>query len=57
MNAEGLPAANGPYWRTVTVTTSRQNLIRVQVDVTFPRSTMPITLTTSLFRGNGLSGA
>ena len=57
VNAEGTPSAGGVYRRTVTVTALRQNLIRVDVEVRFPRSTSPIVLTTSLFRGNGLSGA
>lgn len=57
VNAEGLPSTNGAYVRTVTVRNMRTNLIEVQVRVDFPRSNRPILLTTSLFRGNGLSGA
>ena len=36
---------------------AQQNLIKIVVSVTYPRGTQPIQLTTSYFRGNGLSGA
>ncbi len=57
LNADGAPAAGGAYVRTVNVRNLRTNLIEVEVRVDFPRSDRPILLTTSLFRGNGLSGA
>jgi type IV pilus assembly protein PilV len=57
VDAEGMPAANGFYRRTVNVSVTRQNLLKVDVLVTYPRGTQPITLTTSFFRGNGLAGA
>jgi type IV pilus assembly protein PilV len=57
LNAEGTAAAGGAYLRTVTVTILRHNLVRVEVRIDFPRSTQPLLLTTSVFRGNGLSGA
>lgn len=57
VNAEGVPASTGAYKRTVTVTTVRQNLIRLEVRIDFPRGAQPVVLTTSMFRGNGLSGA
>jgi type IV pilus assembly protein PilV len=58
VNAEGLPGGSGAsYTRRLTVTELRQNLIRLEVEVTFPRGDRPVTLVTYLFRGNGLSGA
>jgi len=57
LNSEGQVAGNGAYRRTLTVTTTRQNLIKIEVSVTYPRGTQPVQLTTSFFRGNGLSGA
>jgi Tfp pilus assembly protein PilV len=57
VDAEGVIAANGYYQRTVSVSVTRQNLLRVDVMVTYPRGTQPITLSTAFFRGNGLAGA
>lgn len=57
VNSEGQAVANGPYRRTLTVTTTRQNLIKLDVSVDYPRGAQPVQLTTSFFRGNGLSGA
>jgi Tfp pilus assembly protein PilV len=57
VDAEGVVVANGFYQRTVNVSVTRQNLLKVDVLVTYPRGTQPITLTTSFFRGNGLAGA
>ena len=57
VDAEGLPAAGGFFRRTVNVTVTRQNLLKVEVLVAYPRGTQPIVLTTSFFRGNGLAGA
>ena len=57
VNAEGIPATNGFYRRSLVVGVTRQNLLKVDVLVTYPRGTQPITLTTSFFRGNGLAGA
>ena len=57
LNADGVPASTGAYTRTVTVTTVRQNLVSLDVRVDFPRGAKPVLLTTSIFRGNGLSGA
>lgn len=54
VDAEGKPSPGGFYTRTLQVLTTRQNLIRVDVLVDYPRGTQPITLTTALFRGNGL---
>lgn len=57
VNAEGVVSATGFYKRRVEVTVTRQNLLKVDVFVEYPRGTQPITLTTSFFRGNGLAGA
>ncbi len=57
LNSDGQPTSLGPYLRTLTVTTTRQNLIRLDVRVDYPRGSTPVQLTTSYFRGNGLSGA
>ena len=57
LGAEGTAEANGPYVRSMTVTETRQNLVKIEVKVDYPRSTTPVLLTTLLFRGNGLSGA
>jgi len=57
LGAEGTPDASGPYVRTMTVTETRQNLIKIDVAVSYPRASTPVVLTTLLFRGNGLSGA
>lgn len=57
VNAEGVPTSGNFFKRRVDVTVTRQNLLRVDVVVSYPRATQPITLTTSFFRGNGLAGA
>ncbi len=57
LGAEGTPEADGPYVRTMTVTETRQNLVKIDVKVDYPRAQTPVLLTTLLFRGNGLSGA
>lgn len=56
VDADGRASSDGAYVRKLTVTTARQNLVRVEVSVTFPRATQPIKLHSMLFRGNGLSG-
>lgn len=57
LNNDGVVDAGGAFQRSLTVTGIRQNLIRIDVRVTYPRGAQPVILTTSLFRGNGLSGA
>jgi len=57
LGAEGTPDAGGAYVRTMAVTVTRQNLVKIDVAVDYPRATTPVMLTTLLFRGNGLSGA
>jgi type IV pilus assembly protein PilV len=57
LNNDGQVDGSGTFQRSMTVTGIRQNLIRIDVKVTYPRGVQPVILTTSLFRGNGLSGA
>lgn len=57
LDSDGQLSASGAFTRTLTVTTVRQNLIRIDVNVVYPRGAQPVQLTTSLFRGNGLAGA
>lgn len=57
LNNEGMPSAQGGFVRSMTVTETRQNLIQIEVTVTYPRGAQPVKLTTSYFRGNGLAGA
>ncbi len=57
LNSDGTTSPGGAYTRTLTVTTTRQNLVRVEVRINYPRATAPLVLTTSVFRGNGLNGA
>ena len=55
LNADGQAAATGAYLRAMDVAVTRQNLLRINVTVSYPRSTQPVTLTTSFFRGNSLA--
>ena len=55
LNADGQVASTGAFTRSMQVTVTRQNLLRVELAVSYPRSTQPVTLTTSFFRGNGLT--
>lgn len=57
LNSDGVASGSGAYTRTLTVRSLRSNLIEVEVRLDFPRAAQPVTLTTLLFRGNGLSGA
>lgn len=57
LDADGRPSSAGAYTRSVTVRETRNNLVEIEVRVDFPRAAQPVKLTTSLFRGNGLSGA
>ncbi len=57
VDAEGNESGSGQYRRTMTVSSNRQNLIRIEVQIEYPRGAQPVTLNTMLFRGNGLAGA
>ena len=57
LNSDGTASSTGAYVRTLTVRETRNNLVEVEVRVDYPRASQPVKLITSLFRGNGLSGA
>jgi Tfp pilus assembly protein PilV len=50
VDAEGQPAAGGPYYRSTVVTLDQPNLLRVRVLVTFTRASAPIELITLIYR-------
>ncbi len=50
VDADGQPAANGPYQRSTVVTLDQPNLVRLQVIVDYPRSSMPVQLVALLYR-------
>jgi Tfp pilus assembly protein PilV len=50
VDAEGQPAAGGPYYRSTVVTFDQPNLLRVRVLVTFTRASAPIELITLIYR-------
>jgi type IV pilus assembly protein PilV len=56
LSNDGQVSAGGKFVRTLTVTQTRNNLIRIDITVVYPRGSQPVQLTTSFFRGNGLSG-
>lgn len=54
LNADGSASNSGAFIRTLTVAVTRQDLLRIDVVVAYPRATQPVTITTSFFRGNTL---
>jgi type IV pilus assembly protein PilV len=52
VDAQGQPAVNGAFTRTTTVTVLQNNLVQVQVDVTFPRGQLPVNILTLIYRGS-----
>ena len=48
---QGQPAPNGAFTRTTTVTVLQNNLLQVQVDVTYPRGNLPVNILTLIYRG------
>lgn len=56
LNSDGQAAGSGKFVRSLVVTQTRTNLIKIVVKVVYPRGSQPVELTTSFFRGNGLSG-
>jgi type IV pilus assembly protein PilV len=54
LNADGTASSSGAFIRTLTVAVTRQDLLRIDVAVSYPRATQPVTITTSFFRGNSL---
>lgn len=57
LDGDGAASAAGAFVRTLTVRELRNNLVEVEVRVDYPRANQPVRILTSLFRGNGLSGA
>ena len=56
VDADGSVLNGGRYSRAMSMVVERQNLVRLTITVRYPRMADPITLTTFLYRGNGLSG-
>jgi len=54
---DGVAMSGGPYTRRLDVSEERQNLLRVELIVDFPRATEPVRLNTYQYRGSGLSSA
>ena len=54
LNTDGSASSSGAFIRTLTVAVTRQDLLRIDVSVTYPRATQPVVITTSFFRGNTL---
>lgn len=54
LDADGTASSTGAFQRSMVVTVTRQNLLRIDLTVSYPRGAQPIALTTSFFRGNGL---
>ncbi len=52
VDSRGQPAANGPYRRTTNVTVLANNLLQVQILVTYPRSAVPVDITTLIYRSS-----
>ena len=52
VDARGAAAANGAYTRTTNVTVLSNNLLQVQVLVTYPRSTVPVDIVTLIYRSS-----
>jgi type IV pilus assembly protein PilV len=52
VDARGQAAANGPYTRSTNVTVLQNNLIQVQILVTYPRATVPVDITTLIYRSS-----
>jgi type IV pilus assembly protein PilV len=50
VDAAGRPAADGPFVRTVRVSERARNLVRVDVQVAYPRSATPVVLSTLVYR-------
>ena len=56
VDADGSVSNGGRFTRAMSLVVERQNLVRLTITVRYPRMVDPITLTTFLYRGNGLSG-
>ena len=54
---DGIADSNGGFLRSMEVNEQRNNLLRLELTVDFPRAEQPVRLTTYQYRGSGLSGA
>jgi type IV pilus assembly protein PilV len=52
VDARGQPVAGGAYRRTTNVTVLANNLLQVQVVVSYPRSTVPVDIVTLIYRSS-----
>jgi len=50
VNGDGQPVAGGPYRRSTIVTLDQANLLRLRVQVAYPRGPSPIDLTSLIYR-------
>lgn len=50
VDANGLPAVDGAYSRSTTVSSDSPNLLRVTVTVNYPRAAMPLSIVTLIYR-------
>lgn len=53
---DGVPNSIGKFKRQMTVVEERGNLVRLAVEVDFPRAMQPVRVTTYQYRGNALAG-
>lgn len=52
VDSRGVAAANGAYRRSTNVTVLQNNLIQVQILVTYPRASVPVDITTLIYRSS-----
>jgi prepilin-type N-terminal cleavage/methylation domain-containing protein len=52
VDSRGQAAANGAYRRSTNVTILANNLLQVQVQVTYPRSNTPVDIITLIYRSS-----
>jgi type IV pilus assembly protein PilV len=57
VGADGIADGNGAFLRSMEVEEERNNLLKLELTVDFPRAEQPVRLTTYQYRGSGLSGA
>lgn len=55
VNAQGELDGSGKYSRELVVETERQNLLRVELVVNYPRGNQPVRLITYQYRGSGIN--
>lgn len=52
VDAQGQPATGGAYQRRMNVTVLSNNLIQVQILVSYPRAATPVDITTLIYRAS-----